>query len=96
MWDTNLIPGERFIGVSIIEMKGTENNWLDFFGNIEMSVDILSSIESDLYIGLSRSYHLYLPYTEDNLLIYQEYIKYRIDKRYNGNFSSKIPRKIKI
>lgn len=101
LWDANLVPGERFIGVNIITMTGNENKWSDFFGNIKMSVDILSSFDSELgYRGVNSSengtYYLYLPYTEDNLLIYQQYTEYTIDKRNNGLYSSKIPRKIKI
>lgn len=101
LWDVNLIPGERFIGIKIVTMTGNENKWSDFFGNIVMNLDILSSFDSDLgYRGVNSStngaYYLYLPYTEDNLLIYQQYTEYMIDKRNNGLYSSKLQRKIKI
>lgn len=92
-WDSNLIPGERFIGLRIGKLEGTEESIYDLFPNLTMNIDVLDSFRFDLggYIGLSGGYRLYLPYTEENLNIYKNYLEYNISSR----FPAKLKRKIK-
>lgn len=96
LWDANLIPGEKFIGLSIMKMLGTEESWYDFLPNIEMGLDILDKFRFDLdgYIGLRRSYRLYLPYDETNLELYKTYIEAEIKERWQGK--KDLERKIRI
>lgn len=94
-WDQNLIPGEKFIGIKINKLIGTEESIQDLFPNILMKLDILDCFRFDLngYIGLTgNNYRLYLPYTEDSLDLYKEYLESMIYKQ----FSSNLERKIKI
>ena len=96
LWDTNLIPGEKFIGVSILNLFGTEKSWYDLLPNIEMGLDILKEFRFDLdgYIGLRRSYRLYLPYDETSLELYKTYIEVEIEKRFE--IHKDLERKIRI
>lgn len=96
-WDVNLIPGDKFFGIIIHYLDGTENNWVDTFPNIEMSLDILNSYRFDLegYKGIYRSYPLYLPYTEENIELYKKFLEFNISRRFQNN-SNKMKMKIKI
>ena len=86
-WDVNLIPGDKFFGIIIHHLEGTENNWIDTFPNIEMSLDILNSYRFDLegYKGIHRSYPLYLLYTEENIEIYKNFLEFNISKRFQNS-----------
>ena len=93
-WDQNLIPGEKFIGIKLMKLDGTEENIVDLFPKITMHLDVLDCFRFDWngYIGLKENYRLYLPYTEDNIEVYKDYLRVHIDKR----FSAGLERKIKI
>lgn len=93
-WDHNLIPGEKFIGIELIELDGTEEDIIDLFPKIIMNLDILDCFRFDFsgYIGLRGRYRLYLPYTEENIEIYKEYLRVKISKR----FPLELERKIKM
>lgn len=90
-WDQNLIPGERFIGIKLTKLDGTETCIEDLFPNLIMELDVLSYYRVDLngYTGLKDSYRLYLPYTEDGLEIYRKYLEYEILTRHNGKIRIK-------
>lgn len=91
-WDSNLIPGERFIGIKLEKIDGTEESIQDLFPNITMDLDILDSFRFDSsgYKGFHGNYRLYLPYSEEGLKIYQEYLEYKISKRFSNNLKRKI------
>lgn len=93
-WDQNLIPGEKFIGIKLMKLDGTEESMVDLFSKITMNLDILDCFRFDWsgYMGLKGNYRLYLSYTEDNIGVYRDYLRIHIDKR----FSSGLERKIKI
>ena len=93
-WDQNLIPGEKFIGLKLMKLDGTEEDIVDLFPKITMNLDVLDCFRFDFggYRGLNGNYRLYLPYTEDNIEIYKDYLKMHIDKR----FPPELERKIKI
>jgi hypothetical protein len=93
-WDQNLIPGEKFIGLKLMGLEGTEENIVDLFPKITMNLDVLDCFRFDWngYRGLKGNYRLYLPYTEDNIEIYRDYLRMHIDKR----FPPELERKIKI
>ena len=60
-----------------------------------MSLDILRYYRSDLYAyqGFYSCYVLYLPYTEENIELYEKYLEYQINRRIPNDG---IIRKIKI
>lgn len=93
-WDQNLIPGEKFIGLKLMKLDGTEEDMVDLFPKITMNLDVLDCFRFDFggYRGLNGNYRLYLPYTEDNIEIYKDYLRMHIDKR----FQPELERKIKI
>lgn len=93
-WDINLIPGEKFFGVEIHHLIGCEETWAGTFSGIDMGLDILDRYDFTLgYIGLKKTYPLYLPYTEENIELYKKFIEFKINESLP---SSRNPKKIKI
>ena len=46
-WDQNLIPGEKFIGIKLMKLDGTEEDIVDLFPKITMNLDILDCFRFD-------------------------------------------------
>ena len=95
-WDPNLIPGEKFFGIKIHKLEGTETSLRDLFSNITINLDILNCFRFDWsgYMGLKDNYRLYLPYNEEGIEVYKDYLEYSIDKRFPSSYN--LEKKLKI